>query len=149
MKPNWNEAPERAEFYAFGKFRKLGGDDPLCPMMWSVKKSKWLPSALAISACQESSDYCERPKDIDNLNIDKVVSLHSKEHDGPAYSGSLYEESKSNQGKPKIPKPPEPIKRSGKNEGKNYIETFIAFHLISSLVAFAVGLFAGYVSWGL
>ena len=125
MKPNWNEAPDGAEFYASGLywFNCGGGfavDRPLShnKIYIMVRKDE---------AKKQYPDYCERPKDIDNLNIDKVVSMNEVHGD----------ETKTL----KMARGNEP-----KNESFERQKIFISYDM---MLAFAIGLFAGYVSWGL
>jgi len=54
---NWDEAPEGAEFYANGHFRKV--IDSGCPYKWDFVK--WVRGSWTSQECRESIDYSERP----------------------------------------------------------------------------------------
>jgi hypothetical protein len=58
MAIDWSKAPEGAEFYANGHFRKAF--DAGCPHKWDFVK--WVRGSWTSQECRECLDYCERPK---------------------------------------------------------------------------------------
>jgi hypothetical protein len=57
MAIDWSKAPEGAEFYANGHFRKV--IDSGCPYKWDL--IKWVRGAWTSQECRECLDYSERP----------------------------------------------------------------------------------------
>jgi hypothetical protein len=64
MEINWLKAPEGAEFYAFGAFRKMAGSNNGLPMRFSNScDSAWYQGDVyTLKECQEDEFYQPRPK---------------------------------------------------------------------------------------
>ncbi len=56
MEIDWSKAPEGAEFYANGHFRKV--IDSGCPYKWDL--IKWVRGSWTSQECRECLDYSER-----------------------------------------------------------------------------------------